>query len=127
MTEGLHEPHAKQVLQRLEAHWKHAYSRDELHTRLRAALIAIRQALERNARDTRVLRSVLARMARGERISRSEKASAEAALHDLLRTLGIALVGILPGSLITLPALHVLARHFRISLVKDGNSREKHD
>ncbi|MFQ5489038.1 MAG: hypothetical protein ACE5ET_11425 [Gammaproteobacteria bacterium] len=110
------EKDASELLIRLEQHWREQYTVHELQRRIVAALQSIKQALTRDSADARLIldayRHLLHHEARQE-----ELAQANEALRRLLKSLGLAVVVLLPMSFITLPALFALAHRLGIGLL----------
>jgi len=118
------EKDASELLIRLEQHWREQYTAHELQRRIVAALHSVKQALARDSADARLIvaayRHLLHQKARGE-----ELAQANEALRRLLKSLGLAVVVLLPMSFITLPALFALAHSLGIELLPAAETAGK--
>ncbi len=110
------EKDASELLGRIERRWRSRYSAQELQRRIVNVLQAVKLALQRDSADVRLILSAYRRLLRHE-IEREELARANEALRRLLKSLGVAVVGLLPLSFITLPALFALAHRLGIELL----------
>lgn len=110
----------KPVLTRLERYWRLRRPAPPGREQIRQVLFHLREVLHHNGRNTRIVSRTWLRLAAREEIDAGELEAANRALRDLLKTLGITVVGILPGSFITLPGLFALARRFNIDLLPDS-------
>jgi hypothetical protein len=124
MTTSLHSRHGKQLLARLEQHWQARHPPEEVQRQVQNSLRTIRQVLSRNTANTRIITMTFLRLAAQEELAPDELEAANRALRELLKTLGVTVVGILPGSFITLPGLFALARHFDIELLPESSRRQ---
>ena len=113
------EKEARQLLQRLERHWRPQYGTEELRHELRRSLRTIKHALARDSADARLVIHTWHRLLRHE-ARQHELDAANRALIRVLKSLGIAVLGVLPLGFITLPAVFGLAHHFGIELVPAG-------
>lgn len=121
-------PHTdvRQLLLDLEHHWQAQLSPRELRQRLRGLLLEIRAALSQGGVDAQVVLHTYGHLVEGAPVTTEEVARANQALKELLKGLGIALAGILPGAFITLPVIYALARHFHVDLLVD-HAGKKHE
>jgi len=115
---------AKRLLHRLEQHWQPHYRPEELHQRLTEMLLTIKRALAQDSADARLVVATHRRMLLQHETDPKELERADKALKRLLKSLGVVVVGLLPLSFITLPALFALAHHFGIELLPDENPLE---
>ncbi|HFD79052.1 MAG TPA: hypothetical protein ENK05_01505 [Gammaproteobacteria bacterium] len=113
------EKDARQLLQRLEHHWRPHFAGEELRNQLRGTLRAIKRALARDSAEAREVVKTYRRVLRRE-AGKDEVERANRALLRFLRDMGVVTVGILPMSFITLPALFALAHHLGIELLPDA-------
>jgi len=110
------EKDAGRLLQHLEKHWRSQYQAKELRQQLTSALLAVQRALEHDTEDARLIVVTYRRHLRHE-AQPQELELANEALKRFLKSLGVAAVGLLPLSFITLPVLFGLARHLGIELL----------
>lgn len=119
------EKDASELLIRLEQHWREQYTAHELQRRIVAALQSVKQALARDSADARLILAAYRHLLHRE-AQREELAQANEALRRLLKSLGLAVVVLLPISFITLPALFALAHRLGIELLP-GAETAGHD
>ncbi len=119
MNSILHTINARHLLEQLEEHWRDKYSVEEGHHRLNELLLLLRDALKENSNNAKIISEAYMRLTVGEELSEQEIQTANHALVELLEFLGVAVIGLLPGSVITLPALFSLAKHFDIELLPE--------
>ena len=117
-----HHVDARQLIETLEEHWREKYTAEELHAHLHRLLLELKDILEENTQNTKLFASTYFRFAAGEKLTREEMKAANHALAELLKYLGMAVIGILPGAFITLPGLYALAEHFNIDLLPEISS-----
>ena len=110
---------AQDLLERIEKHLEEKYSPEELHHRLNELLLLLREALKENTENTKIITRAYIKLGSGEELTEEEMEIADHALVEQLKYLGIAFLGMLPGSFFTLPGLIALARHFNIDLLPD--------
>jgi len=125
MSSSLHHLDARQLLDNLEEHWREEYSVEELHAHLHHLLLELKDILKENTENTKLFTKTYLRFAKGEKLTREEMKTANHALAELLKYLGIAVIGILPGAFVTLPGLYALANHFKVDLLPAIPSAEK--
>lgn len=119
MNSILHTINARHLLEQLEEHWRGKYSVEEGHHRLNDLLLLLRDALKESSNNAKIISETYMQLTAGEELSEQEIQTANRALVKLLEFLGIAVIGLLPGSVITLPALFSLANHFDIELLPE--------
>jgi len=117
------EEEGSELLDHIERRWRSHYGVHELQRRIVTALQAVKHALQQDSADARLILSAYRRLPRHE-IKREELAQANEALRRLLKSLGVAVVGLLPLSFITLPALFALAHRLGIELLPAANSAD---
>ncbi|HEC07143.1 MAG TPA: hypothetical protein ENJ12_09835 [Thiolapillus brandeum] len=119
MSLSSHHIDARQLLEHLEEHWREKYTVEELHAHLHHMLLELKDILEENTENTKLFTKTYLRFATGEKLSHEEMQAANHALAELLKYLGMAVIGILPGAFITLPGLYALANHFNVDLLPE--------
>jgi hypothetical protein len=122
---SLHHIEARQLLDHLEEYWRKKYTAEQLHTQLHHLLLELKDILQENTQNTKTFSRTYLRFAAGERLGREEMDAANHALAELLKYLGMAVIGILPGAFVTLPGLYALAKHFDIDLLPEISSAEE--
>jgi hypothetical protein len=110
---------AQELLEQLESFVGERYSRKELHHHLHELLLLLKEALKENSQNTRIITQAYLKLATGKGLSEEEMKTADRALVEELKYLGIAFLGILPGSIFTLRGFVSLARYFDIDLLPD--------
>lgn len=109
----------QELLDHIEKYLENEFSRDELHHRLHELLLLLKEALKENTENTKIITKAYIKLGSGEELTDEEMEIADHALVEQLKYLGIAFLGMLPGSFFTLPGLVALARHFGIDLLPD--------
>lgn len=109
-------PHHEFDVRVLLAQLRRQYSAEEVRHGLSKLLVMLRHRLAGSGTDVRLVAATYHRIAQ-HKADKHELEAANQALRRLLADLGVAVVGILPGGFITLPALYALARHYRVEVV----------
>lgn len=108
------------------AQLRQQYSAEEIRRQLSQLLTLLQRQLAGTSADARLVATTYRRVAQ-RKAEGHEIAAANQALRRLLAELGVAVVGILPGGFITLPALYAVARHYQIELVPGVASADESD
>lgn len=109
-------PHYEFDIRSLLGQLRQQYSAEEIRRRFSQLLNLLQHKIAGSGADARLVATTYRRMVQ-RRAEEHEIEAANRALRRLLAELGVAVVGILPGGFITLPALYAVARHYRIELV----------
>lgn len=112
----------KQIMHILERPGHDGDAPPDLHKRLRKLLSAIRHGLSQNSKNARIVTQSLQIMTVHGRLSEEEMMRANRALKELMKSMGVTVIALLPGAVITLPTLFALARHFNIALLASETS-----